>query len=375
MRKHVIVLALGLFILPVLAGASWTTRRLTWSSGDSQYPAIALGSNDYIHVVWQDKTPGNNEIFYKKSTSGGTTWTSKRLTWNSGYSLGPVIALDSNNHIYVVWWDGSPGNAELLMKKSTDGGATWVSQRLTWNSGDSKIPFITVDSNDYVHIVWEDYSSGGYEIYHRKSTNGGATWSTKRLTFNTGNSQDSAIAVDSIGHIHVVWWDDSTYHQEIYYKKSTDGGTSWSTQQLTDNSAYSYFPRIAVDANNHIYITWHDTVSGNSEVYMKKSTNGGATWTNKRLTWNSGFSGLATPVTDSNDHIHIGWSDSPPASNPEIYYRKSTDGGATWAKQRLTWTSAVSTQADLAVDSNNKVHLVWIDGHAPSFEIFFKKEN
>jgi hypothetical protein len=374
LRKHVIVLAVGLFILPLVAGASWTTKRLTWSSGDSKYPAIALGSNNYIHVVWEDTAPGNTEIFYKKSTNGGVTWTSKRLTWNSGFSLAPVIALDSNDHIYVVWWDGSPGNGELFMKKSTDGGAKWASQRLTQNSGDSKYPYIAIDSNDYVHLVWEDYSSGGFEIYHKKSTDGGATWSTKRLTFNTGNSQDSAIAVDSIGHIHVVWWDDSTYFNEIYYKKSTDGGTTWSTQQLTDNGAYSYYPKIALDSNNHIYVTWHDDASGNNEVYMKKSTNGGATWTTKRLTWNSGFSGVATPAIDSNDHIHVGWSDSSPGNN-EIYYKKSTDGGATWAKQRLTWNSGVSTYPDVAIDSNNKIHLVWMDGQPPSFEIFFKKEN
>jgi hypothetical protein len=35
---------------------------------------------------------GNKEIYYKKSTDGGGTCMSERLTWNSGESVVPVLA-------------------------------------------------------------------------------------------------------------------------------------------------------------------------------------------------------------------------------------------------------------------------------------------
>ncbi len=66
MRKHIIVLVLGLLALPLTAGATWTTQRLTWNSGNSYKPTIAVDSSNHIHVVWHDDTPGNREIFYKK---------------------------------------------------------------------------------------------------------------------------------------------------------------------------------------------------------------------------------------------------------------------------------------------------------------------
>ncbi len=57
---------------------------------------------------------GNEEIYYKKSTDGGTTWKQKRLTWNSGESILPVIAVDSSGNFHVVWEDDSPGNDEIF---------------------------------------------------------------------------------------------------------------------------------------------------------------------------------------------------------------------------------------------------------------------
>jgi len=50
------------------------------------------GSN--IYVVWQDNTPGNNEIYYSYSVDGGTSWSEPdNLTNNEGESVRPRIAI------------------------------------------------------------------------------------------------------------------------------------------------------------------------------------------------------------------------------------------------------------------------------------------
>jgi hypothetical protein len=83
----------------------------------SSDPAIAVDSNSRIHVVWDDKYPSKAEIYYKKSTDKGVNWTTKRLTWNSGDSLRPDIFVDSNKNIHVVWCDETPGNYEIYYRK------------------------------------------------------------------------------------------------------------------------------------------------------------------------------------------------------------------------------------------------------------------
>jgi hypothetical protein len=180
-----------------------------------------VDSSDNVHVFWQDDTPGNNELFYKKSTDGGNSWSSQsRLTWNAGDSCLPSAGIDSADVIHLVWADHTPGNDEVYYKKSTTGGATWVgTRRLTWNSGDSKPTAIAIDASDLLHLAWYDSTPGNDEIYHKQSTDGGGSWtSADRLTWNSGNSQVPKLMTNSHG-LHIVWCDASPGNNEIYYKK------------------------------------------------------------------------------------------------------------------------------------------------------------
>jgi hypothetical protein len=102
-------------------------------------------------------------------------WTPvKRLTWTSGYSFAPVVAVDPSDAIHVVWFDSTPGNYALYYKRSTDGGANWSAlKRLTWNSSDAFGPALAVASSGDLHLVWEDETAGVEEIFYRKSIDGG----------------------------------------------------------------------------------------------------------------------------------------------------------------------------------------------------------
>ncbi len=373
-RGIIIVLIIGVLFLIQNAESSWITKRLTWNSGASQNPSIAVGSNDYIHVVWIEDSPGNNEIYYKKSTDGGTTWSTQRLTWTPDSSGSPSIAVDSNDYIHVVWSESYiGGNSEVFYKKSTDGGTSWTTKRLTWNPDSSGNPRIAVDSNDHIHVVWSDNTPGVSEIFYKKSTDGGTTWTTRRLTWNANTSSLPDIAIDSSDHIHVVWTQlYSQDNDEIYYKKSTDGGTTWTTRRLTWNSSYSWEAQIATDTGNNIYVVWYDKSSGWWHIYLKISTDGGSTWTSKRLTWNTGRSETPVITTHSSGHIHIAWMDITPG-NWEIYYKNSTDNGVSWSTERLTWNPGLSDSPDIAVDSNEYVHIVWEDSTPGNDEIYLKK--
>jgi hypothetical protein len=102
------------------AGASWSTnKKLTWTAGDSKSPAIAIDALNVLHVVWFDYTPGNPDIYYRNSTDAGATWsTIQNLTLNSGNSMYPAMAVDSSGNVHVLWEDDTPGNKEIYYRKS-----------------------------------------------------------------------------------------------------------------------------------------------------------------------------------------------------------------------------------------------------------------
>jgi len=181
MRKGILsIISLGVLLLSqTLTAQVWyPAQRLNWMSEDSTEPAIAIDSSNVIHVVWEDEMNQSwCELYYKQSADGGNTWSpAKRLTWTLDIDSGcPAIGIDSKDTIHIVYRDKASGPAlwweeyEIYHKKSTDGGTNWSpAQRLTWIPGNSQYPAIAVDSSDNIHIVWQDNVSGNYEIYYKR---------------------------------------------------------------------------------------------------------------------------------------------------------------------------------------------------------------
>jgi hypothetical protein len=379
MRKKIFLIFVAVvFASAALQAQTWlASKRLTWNSGDSDAPGTTTDSNNHIYVVWHDDTPTDNEIFFRKSTDGGAAWAgTKRLTWNSGSSENPEAATDSNNHIHVVWQDSTPGNDEIFYRRSTDGGSTWTSaKRVTWNSGSSYEPAITIDANNHIHVIWYDDTPVYAEIYYTKSTNGGSSWSTKRLTWVPAYSYLPDITTDTNNNIYVVWADRRKGNYEIYFKKSTDAGATWWTcKRLTWTSENSGVPAVTTDSNNNIFVAYTDLTPGVNEVFLKKSTDGGINWTSDRLTWTAGSSGNPTVASDTNNNIHVIWQDSTYGTD-DLFHKRSTNGGSSWTTKRLTWNPNLSFWPDIAIDSMNRIHIVWKYGSVHVGEIYYKRGN
>jgi hypothetical protein len=376
---RLLMVLIGSLVFARTAQADWSSvRRITWTSESSNYPAIAIDASGYLHVVWHDATPGSYQIYYKRSTDGGTSWSAnQRLTWTSYDSFAPDIAADSLGGVHVIWHDYSPGNAEVYYKRSTDGGASWLpNQRLTWTSTASELPAIAVDGVDRIHVIWGDCMPGNLDLYYKRSLTGGANWTpTQRLTWNSGNSSYPGIACSPAGHLHVVWSDYTPGNCEIYYIAASNGGTTWSSpRRLTWNSGRSDYPAIVAHASGLLHVVWWDETPVPAEIYYKNSPDGGASWTPaKRLTWTPGASYRPAIKLGFSGQLHLVWDDIAD-SNQEIFYKKSTDEGATWGPtQRRTWNSGLSNCPALAFDSSGFLHVVWSDLTPGNYEIYYLK--
>jgi hypothetical protein len=83
-------------------------------------------SGDNIYIVWPTNSTGNDEVNFRASTDGGTTFTDKINLSNTtdAESQDVEIKADGNN-VIVTWWERNQTAEEPVVRISTDNGETF----------------------------------------------------------------------------------------------------------------------------------------------------------------------------------------------------------------------------------------------------------
>jgi ethanolamine utilization microcompartment shell protein EutL len=250
-------------------------ENLSDNLGNSVNPAIAV-AGDNVYIVWaDDSASGEFDILYTRSTDGGATFSSvENLSNDPGNSIGLVTIAALDNNVYVAWRDFT--EQEIFYRRSDDGGTTFNAiVNLSNNSGGSAAPVLAVSGNN-VYVIWIDNIFGNNQVLYRRSTDGGVTFEeTINLSNSPGNSGLATMATSGV-NVYVMWEDDATGNVEILYRRSTDGGSTFSqTENLSSNPGNSQNPSVSASENN-VYLVWEDSTLGNDEVLYRKSPNNGA---------------------------------------------------------------------------------------------------
>ena len=339
-----------------------------------------------IYVVWFDDTPGNNEIFFAKSTDGGETFgDAVNVSNNSATSLAPSISV-SNNTVYVVWQDSTSGNFEIFFAKSTDGGETFGDPiNISNNPGVLAIPQLTVLDNN-VYVVWQDGTSNSpsREIFFAKSTDGGETFGDPVNVSNTKGFSVLPQMVISNNIVYVVWSDDSLGYDEIFFAKSNDGGETFGDPiNVSINNGFSFEPSIAFFGNT-VYIIWSDnSLNGNREIFFAKSTDGGETFGDPVNVSNSKGYSTIPEIFTLNESIYVIWDEILPGED-DIFFAKSNDGGETFGDPINVSNNPGSqptpkggqggvnpgTYKPSLIAYEDIIHIIWQDGTPGNYDIF-----
>jgi hypothetical protein len=291
-------------------------------------PAADLGSNDTqsettlvlagsnVVVAFNDSgsNAGNTKFTgFAQSTNGGATFTDKGTlpTSTSGDAGDPALARDNvSGTIYLATLGYSSSNV-IQVFRSTDGGATFgapVNAASGFSSGHSlDKEWIAVDNapgvgQGTVYVVFTDFGSifgPDNGVFLTRSTNGGATWSSP---LSLGGSQGGYVTV---GPDHTVYVFDfvAGTPQKIQMRKSTNQGVSFGAAVTVANLTATgsngdlgltvssgsgtavrtnAFPQAAVTPNG-MYVSFNDKgpTGDKADVFFVKSTDGGATWSAK----------------------------------------------------------------------------------------------
>lgn len=108
---------------------------------------------------------------------------------------------------------------------------------------------------------------------------------------------------------------------------------------------------------------------GPYEIWYGRSTDGGETWQKTRLTYTSLPSTYPSIATDELGQVHIVWcEETSPGVGGQIWYIRSPNDGETWEEPILLSNPSVtipSSHPAIAVDNSNRVKVVWYEGGNP----------
>ncbi len=240
-------------------------------------------------------------------------------------------------------------------------------RRLTVDPGRSLTTYnfarsVAAEPDGRIHAVWYDDRSGSSQIYIRRSVDHGTIWETERV-LSTGFDQAEHPAITSSGQTVLVVWHGrrpGTASFDVFLRRSLDGGRTWEPAAALTASHAAAHSAVALDGLT-AQVVWVDTRSGLSEVRTRHSSDGGASWGKERqLSAGRRANSWVPTVEVAGDAVHVAWVDTQDG-NEEEYYRRSTDAGRTWGPAiRLTRNAANSWAPSLAV-TGSQVHLVWFD--------------
>lgn len=186
--------------------------------------------------------------------------------------------------------------------------------------------------------------------------------SPARILFNFGR----AIAIDAAGAIHAAWVQVEGFFQPgdplsavgpVVYLRSGDDGQSWTKAPL---AAFGGPPKVAA-AGPHVYVAWHAPADGQIRVFVRHSGDHGSTW-EPPVQVSDDDAGAAWPsITAWGDTAHIVWGDAR-TGNAEIYLRSTPDGGRSWTPTRAVSShDAVSSWTPTVASWGPVIHVAWTD--------------
>jgi hypothetical protein len=222
-----------------------------------------------------------------------------------------------------------------------------------------------------VYAAWSQLVSGRTEVYFRSSTDGGTTWSPIiNLTSSVNRSAvKPAIAVapgatGATDRIVVVYQTVNTGVRDIHVQISTDGGASFGASSATLDAAGDSFHHVVAIRGSNCVVAWEklDTATLNRDIQSRTSSDGCSTFnTETKINVGTGIRFAGRPqVGLTAAGVVWAWREQrPPATTRDIFAAASATLTAAPAESAVDTDTTNESDFPVLRVNQTSAYLVW----------------
>jgi hypothetical protein len=336
-------------------GATWSASRpLCACKGSGQFDPIieVVPNTGQVYALYMN---GFNVLFTKSADHAATWSTPTPVYGNVSWNDKPVIAVsDDGRDVYVAF--NGPTGGDPWIAQSHDAGLTWTQTKV-------------IDSNRYIFAFDGDVAPDGTVSFGESSLlyGGGGN----KGTYPSGTIDE-----------HVFISRDKGASFEDHLVASVQPGLTCTAAGCPPDF-YLGHNALTADANGALVLLYDGaaTRGGPQTIEARRSSDGGRSWS-AAVTLSKAGEEATSPAVESRGagDVRAWWMETAGGNVDawNVWYRSSTDGGATWAapvklsdaasgagyKTAAGFFEVYGDYGELAITNTGKSIAIWAEGYS-----------
>ncbi len=352
-----------------------TTEASPLSTAFSSQRKLVRDSKQNLFALYLKQVGNQSQVYLSRSTDDGRTWQEVgRVSDGNFESVRATIAVDASDRLHIFWTKFSEEYGQIMYRVYSQApylAIPWSKEyQLTSGPAYSGYPSAAVDSKGHIHLVWYGFDGTAYQVFYSRFD--GNKWSEAiKLSEGFPDSVNPAIAVDSKDNLHVAWYKSNGRQYQIYYIRWSG---SWGEQiVLSSGLTDSFNPSLAIDRLDRVYVVWDKGEASRTQIYYAVYDAG--TWS-QQIPLTSGEVGAENPsvAVDAQGTVYAFYD----KTDGQIYLRRYL--GVWSLEERLTFSGENSYPSvrwsfnnNPLSDAGGRVDYVWTSKEGESVRVFYSQ--
>ncbi len=329
-------------------------------------PAVATAGDGGVIVVWTEKRGDNWDLFGRRYDPKTELFSPElRMTEQPGPDSDAVLATAANGTVWLAWQAWTSGQADILLVPLDGTGKPGTPPiKISDSPANEWAPSIAADSSGRVHVAFDSYQAGNYDVSLRTREADGTLGPAITVAGTSRFEARPQVAADARGRAWVAyeertphWGKDavnlldgkgsSLYRASKVVVKVVDGGRVYSTPDPLEHAPAALknmnsYPRLIIDRAGRPWLTFRhrqEAIWGNNAVIVT-----GAVWTGQVTSLSGTAWSPPQPLTRGDSSLDNRPALVQPAEGPVLAFY-SSDG-------RLRREVEMNPQAALKYFSN-----------------------